>query len=265
MIFTWQVDFMELLILIPVPQLYPLQSDTANASWYLLRMHQCETYSFSPGTINVTNLCAGDTVTFSVSQGGPQYQWEFSPGLIPIGSVTGDSVTVAVDTAAIQETVYVYSVGGCLNSTMVYATVIVNQPVIPIIVTSILGDSLLTQLPAIYYQWYLDGSVIPSANDSSYQPLAPGFYMVMTIDSNGCSAFSDSLFFIPEGVSEINGLTVSVYPKSFTNELRIVFDRNIQEGQLIITDIMGKVIHKSVLVSGSTILETISWRKKECI
>lgn len=245
----------------PGPQLYPLQSDTANASWYLLRMHQCDTYASSPGTINVPSLCAGDTVTFSVSQGGPQYQWEFSPGLIPVGSVTGDSVTVAVDTAAIQETVYVYSVGGCLNSTMVYATVNVNQPVIPIIVPSFFGDSLLTQVPAIYYQWYLDGTVIPNANDSSFQPLAPGFYMVMTIDSNGCSAFSDSLFFIPEGVTELNGLTVEVYPNPFTNELKIVFNRNIQEGQLIISDVIGKVIHKSGLVSGSTILETISWPK----
>ena len=243
----------------PGPQVYPLQSDTANASWYLLRMHQCDNFSETPGVISVPAICAGDTVTFSVSQGGPQYEWSFSPGLIPVGSVNGDSVTVAVDTAAVQETVFVYSVGGCWNSVLVYATVNVNQPVTPVITTNIVGDSLLTQTPAIYYQWYLDGLAIPNANDSLLYPLANGYYMVMTIDSNGCSAFSDSLFIILEGVSELKGLNVFVYPNPVTNELKIAFDQAQPEWQLIIADAAGKEMLTRNFSNTTETITTSDW------
>jgi len=225
----------------PGPQSFPLQSDTANSSWYLLRLHQCDNYSATPGTISIPAICTGDTVTFSVNQGGPQFQWQFSSGLIPVGSVTGDSVTVVIiDTAAIQENVFVYSVGGCMNSPMVYSVLNINQPLVPVIIWNFIGDTLMTQSPALFYQWYLDGMAI--STDSVFLPQSTGWYMVMTTDNNGCSAFSDSLFILLEGLNELNDATMSVYPNPFINELTVSFIGSAELRSIVISDISGKEI-----------------------
>ena len=201
----------------PGPQVFNLQSDTANASWYMLRMHLCDDFAASPGTINIPPLCIGDTVILSVAQGGPQYLWEFSPGFTPVGSVAGDSVIVVVDSNAVQVTIWVNSIDGCMNSPLVYSVTDVHQPVVPVIIFNSFGDTLLTQVPALYYQWYQDGIPVLNANDSAFYPMAPAYYSVMTIDSNGCEALSDSLLFLPEGLDDFQTNLIHVYPNPFTD------------------------------------------------
>ncbi len=239
----------------PGPQIYPLQGDTVNTSWYLLRMHLCDTYAASPGTINIPAICIGDTVTLSVSSGGPQYLWEFTPGFTPIGSVNNDTVVVVVDSNAVQVTVFVSSVGGCMNSPEVYTVVDVHQPVIPTIV--FWGDSIHATTNAIFYQWLNSGNSIPGANDSTYVPIHTGYYSVMVIDSNGCSAVSNTLFIIILDVSSLEPTTFSILQNPFMNNL--VINSNAQESNIIVTDVSGKIIINGKLNFGTNIFQTDNW------
>ncbi len=46
------------------------------------------------------------------------------------------------------------------------------------------------------FQWYLNDSIIPGANNGSYNITQTGWYKVFADGLNGCKAFSDSLFLI---------------------------------------------------------------------
>lgn len=61
------------------------------------------------------------------------------------------------------------------------------------------------------YDWWMGDSLMASGSDPVYSPLESGWYSVMGLDSNGCSAQSDSLLFcmpdaaIPLELIELNG------------------------------------------------------------
>lgn len=237
----------------PGPQIYPLQSDTANASWYLLRMHICDAFAEAPQTITAVSACAGDTVTLSVSGGGPQYLWEFSAGVSPVGSVNDSMVTVVLDSAAIFETAFVSSVGGCQNSPMVFANINVFQPITPVVNQS--GDSLVATPLSLSYQWYLAGVEIPGANDSVYVPLVSGTYSVMTADSNGCFAMSDTINFVISVLTEIGSASIEIFPNPVINELFISLPEANNKVVIIVYDISGRVMLRKITDDNIAIID----------
>lgn len=215
----------------PGPQVYNLQSDTLNASWYLLRMAVCVNYAVNPGSLQLPPFCAGDTTTLTVNSGGPDYTWTFSSGLTPVGSVTGNTVTVVIDSGLTQGSVTVQSIGGCMNSPLVYSDFIINQHVIPVITQS--NDSLFSNVNALSYQWYGDGVLIPGATDSIYIPDTSGIYSVMITDLNGCVAISDPVTVIITGLGSIASKSFYVFPNPtsgiiyFSESLKNVHIRNV--------------------------------------
>ncbi len=233
----------------PGPQQFLLQSDTANASWYLLRMHICDNFAQSPGTISVPSLCAGDTAIFSVGQGGPSYTWDLSPGLTPIGPVNGSSITVVVDTAAIQETLLVSSEGGCQNSPFVVAILNINQPVDPLITQS--NDTLFSTTGFISYQWYLNDTLIVSATDSTFIPLVSGLYSVSTTDTNGCTSVSVQYNYILSGVNEYNSINPQVWYDGISQALIIKTPDESGAYAVQVLDILGRVNYQSESLVGN--------------
>jgi hypothetical protein len=241
----------------PGPQVYPLQSDTANASWYLLRLHICDAFAEIPDGITASSVCAGDTVTLIANGGGPQYIWDFSENLTPIGSVSDSIIMFVVDSTATFETVFVSSAGGCLNSPLIYADINVNQPVVPPIYQS--GDSLVTTPLALSYQWYLAGIEIPGANDSVYAPIVSGTYTVMTADSNGCFALSDTINFVISALTEVPFFAINVFPSPVTHQLFIAIPERVGEYEIFVSDISGRAVFYLKTNKKLNVIDTSSW------
>jgi|GEM_PF-3627393 len=222
----------------PGPATYNMMSDTANASWYLLKLDECNDYPSAPGSLQVPALCKGDTVTVYATQGGPVYEWTFSPGLIPLG-VIGDSVIIYVDTVASAELIYCRSIGGCISSAFSYITVSVNDPQVPVITEQ--NDTLFST-SAVFYQWYLNGSPISGATDSIHIPAAFGIYSVLATDSNGCQSFSDTLLYLIFSIHEQSAGNPKVYPNPFDNSIHIHFGNISETVAITLRDILGKTV-----------------------
>jgi photosystem II stability/assembly factor-like uncharacterized protein len=116
---------------------------------------------------------------------------------------------------------------------------------------------LTTTLPYESYQWYLDGTLLAGAIESSYTPAAAGWYSVAVEDSNGCRGTSDSLYHSPVGMAE--GLTgqdvLRVYPNPTSGLLEVELScRDCVEGAtyaLRVSDLMGRMLMTTnVLIEG---------------
>ena len=186
-----------------------LQSDTLNASWYMLRMGVCDNYAETPGTIHAYPICAGDTATITVTAGGPIYYYDLSPGLIALGGPP-NSILAVIDPAATQETVAVQSIGTCINSPFVYSVLNINQPSVPVISQS--NDTLFSNVSALSYQWYNGGNPVSGATDSIYIADSSGTYSVLITDLNGCVSVSDPVNVVITAMHEIPGRQFYVYP-----------------------------------------------------
>jgi choice-of-anchor B domain-containing protein len=86
------------------------------------------------------------------------------------------------------------------------------EPLIPTI--ELQGDSLLALAPALAYQWYLDGELLPGAEGPAHLVQATGEYWLAVIDANGCPAVSAPLFAeLPVSVSAApSAAALRVYP-----------------------------------------------------
>ncbi len=125
------------------------------------------------------------------------YQWTLDNATIP----GADGVQLTVTTEG-SYAVSVTTVNGC-SATSDAIDVIVNPlPAVPVITGS--NDSLLASGTGSF-QWFLDGAMIPGANDPWWVPTENGNYTVQVADGNGCVSTSDAWFFLTTG---INGTTV---------------------------------------------------------
>lgn len=82
-------------------------------------------------------------------------------------------------------------------------------------------EDLLTSTPAVSYEWYLNGVVIPGAEGQSYTAVATGNYQVLASYAGGCELLSDSLFVSLVGVPSVNGTSLKVHPIPAGDKLTI--------------------------------------------
>lgn len=116
-------------------------------------------------------------------QPGVQYQW--TPQPLP-GSGAPDSLVVVL-AATTTYMVTATSANGCSSGSDA-TTVLVLPPADAPIITQH-GDSLFST-PAASYAWFLNGTAIPGADQQVYVASAPGIYVVVILDANGCTATS---------------------------------------------------------------------------
>jgi len=87
------------------------------------------------------------------------------------------------------------------------------------------GDAALscTHDSLFQYDWWMGDSLVASGSDPVYTPLESGWYSVVGLDSNGCSAQSDSLLFcmpnaaIPLELIELNGSPMALETQAGLN------------------------------------------------
>ena len=68
----------------------------------------------------------------------------------------------------------------------------------------------------VQYTWSLSGESVASGGEAGFDPVVSGWYSVMALDSNGCSAQSDSVLFclpnagMPMTLAEANGIPMAL-------------------------------------------------------
>ena len=68
----------------------------------------------------------------------------------------------------------------------------------------------------VQYTWSLSGESVASGGEAGFDPVMSGWYSVMALDSNGCSAQSDSVLFclpdagMPLTLTEANGIPMAL-------------------------------------------------------
>jgi hypothetical protein len=109
------------------------------------------------------------------------------------------------------------------------------------------GDTLKTATAASY-QWYCNGTAIPTGTAMQIIPSLSGIYVVKTTDANGCVyMYSKGQSFTvttppppPVSVKDIGKkIELSVFPNPADNELFI--DAGVNDYDVTVTDILGRI------------------------
>jgi hypothetical protein len=138
-------------------------------------------------------------------------------------------------------------VGGCVGQ---IAGIEVQTVPLPTPSVSVNGNVLST---GIYnsYQWYMNGSAIAGATNSSYTIQGPGQYYVAVTDSNGCIGRSLSSSLGIGGITMIeNG--VQVYPSPAHNNIYIQTTEKY-DTYTIINSIGQTILHQPLNSTQTTV------------
>ena len=132
-----------------------------------------------------TSFCFGGTMSLETELEYPSYIWS-----------TGSTNRLINVSTTGEYFVSVYDNNGCSRFSDTIIVTIFPLPSVPVISAS---QGVLSTGSGFAYQWYKGGLPIQEAKSSSYVPEGPGGYVVQVIDSNGCTANSET-FFVEEKI-----------------------------------------------------------------
>ena len=151
-------------------------------------------------TVNLSEpVCSGDTSVFQVlnmPQDG-RACWSFEQGAIVSANFDSSTVGVIWQSAGTHDISVV--VFNHLDAPSITTTQAVSVFVSPVVSITDQGGTLLASGSYNSYQWYLDGSPIPGANQPEYEMISGGTYMVEAITIQGCSSFSEPFVMVAIG------------------------------------------------------------------
>jgi hypothetical protein len=199
-----------------------------------------------------TNICSGQSVRLRTIQGiGYTYQWYLNGN--PISGATGYDYTA---TAAGSYTVMITSATTNALSDPVLVNVLTPSPasISPIGFTLYSpNDSLLLSAgtgTGFTYQWYLNGTAIQGAIDSTYMANTAGDYTVM-INNGGCFSQSQVSTGILSSTSvpsvAVEDPTITVYPNPARGPVTV---ETTCTTHLTVFDVKGRVVLENSLSAG---------------
>lgn len=193
-------------------------------------------------TCSDTIFCAGNSSVISAAPNDTfSYQW-FRNGT-PYG---GDSSELIVTESGSYMLITTWD--AMCPDTSASITIQVNPLPAPIIDT----DFPQMTVPGIYsfYQWFLNDSVISGATNPTLLASVTGSYKVYVSDSNGCSGYSDTVFFEEtSGLFELEGFNAVVYPNPVSENLFITIVPGIQEVTYRLLQQDGIILDEGVLIN----------------
>lgn len=179
---------------------------TMNDLW---KLNNCITPQAPISIDGDTGVCAGASVTYSVSpvEWATGYTWTLPPGWT--GNVTGNTISVTVGDQGGNISVTANTT--CDSSDQISIAVTVNDPVA---VINIEGFVLGTTEEFETYQWLRDEQPIPGATQANYTVAQNGAYKVAVTDELGCKDTSDAYIVNNSQIRDTHILSdqVSIYP-----------------------------------------------------
>lgn len=117
------------------------------------------------------------------------------------------------------------------------------------------GHTLTANQSGAVYQW-LDCNnsyaIISGATSQNYTATANGNYAV-SVTNNGCTDTSSCFTISDVGLDNENQNQIAIYPNP-ANDFVTISTGNLISGQLIITDVLGREIYRTNLISNSTVI-----------
>jgi len=142
-----------------------------------------------------TNICRGDTVTFTdlSTPSATSWQWTFSGGTPSSSNL--QNPTVVYNTAGSYNVTLLAGNAAGSNTLTNNNYITVNAlPSVPTITQN--GTTLSTSASNVTFQWYFNGAPIPGAITSSITVSISGAYTVEVTNSNGCKRLSAAFNYV---------------------------------------------------------------------
>jgi hypothetical protein len=153
-----------------------------------------------------SSICNGLSSQLNAAvSGGTTYAYSWTSNPPGFASTLQNPVVSPVTTT----TYYLFVASGDCNASDSVKVIVNPLPETPLITAH--GDSLISNI-SNYNQWYLNGELIPGANQVFYIPTETGSYQVSVTDNNGCeSKLSEPYLFT--SYKEIQSvITVKAHP-----------------------------------------------------
>jgi hypothetical protein len=182
--------------------------------------------------LNGTTICNGDSVVLSGPSGNYQYEWS-----------TGDTL----QTIAVRQTgSYYLTITGVTGHSATSAAINVSAsvPVIPQITNHI---GYLQSSPAMQYQWYHNGILIPGATHDTLHTTLTGNFTVFVTDINGCLAVSPMYYYSWTNIFSSADADTYIYPVP-ANEILYINNPG-SHLKITILDQQGRIIKEEEKLS----------------
>lgn len=187
-------------------------------------------------------LCEGDSVMVSGPDFMYRYWWNAGSTGRDVWTAGGDTLSLAVQ-----------SVAGCLGWSDTL-TLVPNPLPVPVIT---MDGVVLTSSPGAEYQWYMEGSPIPGAEEQEYVAEENGAYSVFVTDSTGCSAFSDTVVVLTVGLPEWDKDGIRLWPVPVKDRLELN-GLGPDEVPYEVIDAQGRTVMHGTLAEGRAMLQVSS-------
>ena len=155
-----------------------------------------------PDLGNDIDVCPGTPVTLDAGTTGGIYKW-FPAGL------TSDSTSPTLTFIPTADMNVKLSVTACNQTGWDSIRIYVRNNTKPTL--NMVGKALQSSA-ANSYNWFVNGTLIPSATNKMYTPKQPGYYQVGTINDYLCPSLSDSVFYMPTGKFKAGDITIRLSP-----------------------------------------------------
>ncbi|MBK9191074.1 MAG: T9SS type A sorting domain-containing protein [Crocinitomicaceae bacterium] len=204
-----------------------------------------------PGlSLSATTICQNMPLTLSVTSGNLNSAdfWSVysgSCGGTLIGSFAGSSAILLPQG---NTTYYVRGEPYCVTPTSC-ASISVSVTPIDSSVTVSGGTMTAVSSTATTYQWLNCGtgySIITGENSQSFTPTSNGSY-ALKISENGCVDTSSCYTFSSIGWEENSTGSFTLFPNPAADFIYMNFSEGIQNGEIILSDLTGKVVFQTAV------------------
>lgn len=101
------------------------------------------------------------------------------------------------------------------------------------------------------FQWFIDGTEIPNATNSSIEVTQNGMYTVVVENSWGCQS-SDDFQMLTLGLNEIKTNNISIYPNPSCNVVTVQFSNTVLQTTVLLFDVVGKNVFENLISNTSS-------------
>lgn len=196
-----------------------------------VNLTQSDTAYTSISTTDNTTFCHGDSVTLTVDSVFSAYLWS-----------TGEfSREVHV-----KETGLYYAYGLDSNNCFTFSDsiniIVLASPPKPSITNM---GTFLSSSVAYQYQWYKRGVLLTDSVEKTIYPNSSGWYQVEVFHINGCSTFSDSVYYSAIGIEDPIHDQIHIYPNPTSG---LVYIKGLtQKTDVLVFNIQGQRVQHFTL------------------